>query len=72
MKHDVNYDAGGLPDFPVELDDEVVVSASSASDVLQQNMPLSVDSVYVAPEMVSHARKYLRVNTRRILEGSSL
>ena len=71
VKHDVNYDAGGLPDFPVELDDEVVVSASSVSDVLQQNMPLGFDSVYVAPEVVSHAREYLRVNTRRILEGSS-
>ena len=69
VKHDVNYDAGGSPDFPVLLDDGVVVSALSVSDVLQ-DMPLSFDSVYVAPEMVRHVRDYLRVNTDRILGGS--
>lgn len=72
VKHHVNYDVGGLPDLPVELDEDVVFSASSVSDVLQQNMPLSFDSVFVAPEMAGHAHRYLKVNTRRILEGSSV
>ena len=69
VKHDVNYDVGGSPDFPVLLDDGVVVSALSVSDVLQ-DMTLRLDSVYAAPEMVNHVRDYLRVNTDRILGGS--
>ena len=72
VKHDVNYDAGGLRDFPVLLEDGMVTSALSVSDVLQQDMPLSFDSVYVTPDMVDHVRKYLRVNIERILEGHSL
>ena len=69
--HDVNYDAGGLPDFPILLDDESsITSASSVSDVLQQDLPLGFDSVYVPPEMVQHVRDYLRVNIVRILEES--
>ena len=67
VKHDVNYDAGRLPDFPVLLEDEMVTSASSVSDVLQQDIPLSFDSVYVAPEMVDHVREFLRFNTDRII-----
>lgn len=70
VKHDVNYDAGGSPDFPVVRDDGSIVSALSVSDVLK-DMPLSFDSVYVAPEMVDHAHKYLSINTERILGGSS-
>lgn len=70
VKHDVNYDAGGLRDFPVLLEDGTVTSASSVSDVLQQDMPLSFDSVYVAPEMVDHVREYLRLDTDRILGGN--
>ena len=70
VKHDVNYDTGGSPDFPVVLDDGAVVSAVSVSDVLK-DMPLSFDSVYVAPEMMKHAHDYLQINIDRVLEGSS-
>lgn len=70
VKHHVNYDDGGSPDFPVVRDDGTVVSALSVSDLLK-DMPLSFDSVYVAPEMVAHAHDYLSINTDRILEGSS-
>ena len=70
VKHDVNYDDGGSPDFPVVHDDGSVVSALSVSDLLK-DMPLSFDSVYVAPEMVGHAHDYLSINTDRILGGSS-
>ena len=66
--HDTNYDAGGLPDFPILLDDGSITSASSVSDVLQQDLPLGFDSVYVAPEMVQHVRDYLKVNIGRILQ----
>ena len=69
VKHDVRYDDGGSPDFPVVLDDRTVVSALSVSDLLK-DMPLSFDSVYVAPEMMGHAHDYLSINTDRILEGS--
>ena len=71
VKHDVNYDAGGSPDFPVVLDDGAVVSALSVSDVLK-DMPLSFDSVYVAPEMMKHVHDYLQVNIERVLDGGSL
>ena len=71
VKHDVNYDAGGLRDFPVLLEDGTVTSALSVSDVLQQDMPLSFDSVYVIPEMVDHVREYLKISTERIIEEHS-
>ena len=48
----------------------MVTSALSVSDVLQQDIPLSFDSVYVAPEMVDHVREYLRINTDKMLGGN--
>lgn len=68
VKHDVNYDDGGVDDFPVLLEDGSVRSALSTSDVLQQHMSLSFDTVYVPPEMVDHARKFLKVKLLNILE----
>lgn len=71
VKHDVNFDAGRVPDFPVSLEDGSVTSALSISDVLQQHLPLSFDSVYVAPELTQHVREYLKINLSRILADYS-
>ena len=70
VKRDVNDD-GGVDDFPVLLEDGSVGSALSASDVLQQHMSLSFDTVYAAPEVVDDVRDYLKFNRHRILEDFS-
>ena len=71
VKHDVNYNNGVVGDFPVLIADGSVVSALSISEVLQQHMSLSLDTVYAAPEIVDDVRDYLKFNLHRILEDSS-
>ena len=71
VKHDVHYDDGGVDDFPVLMEDGSVRSALSTSDVLQQHMSLSFDTVYVPPEMIDHARRFLQVKLGHILENFS-
>ena len=71
VKHDVNYNNGVVGDFPVLIADGSVVSALSISDVLQQHMSLSLDTVYVAPEIVDDVRDYLKAKLRSILEDFS-
>jgi len=68
--HDEYPQKGGPPDFPVLCKDESILSSLYLSDVLS-NIPLiSIDNVYVSPEIKDQAEKWLRTNKEKILKGS--
>lgn len=55
-------------DFPVCLSDGSVVAAQSLSEILQSLPAASFDFVFVRPDIVDVARKWLRKNKARFLD----
>jgi len=64
VKHDKYISKGGAPDFPVSLNTgEEIVSSTKISEVI--NIPtVSVENVYIAPERLDEATKWL--NEKRL------
>ena len=58
------------PDFPVLASDGRIISARSASQVIEHVPKVVTDYVFIAPELRDKARKWLADNRDRILSDS--
>lgn len=68
VKLDLYKPKGGSPDFPVRLRDGQVVSSLRMSEVLSQLPTAGADYVFISPEKLLPAEKWLKNNREKIIQ----
>jgi HD superfamily phosphohydrolase len=58
---------GGLPNFPTILPDKSVVSALDLSEILRQLPGAAIDFVFIQPEILKQAERWLKRNKNDII-----
>ena len=67
MERDTYPQKGGAYDFPVLLHDWSIVSSTSLSKVLAEVPIITIDTVFVAQELMAEAEAWLKQNKDEII-----
>ena len=68
IKYDKNSKGSGVKDFPVIMDDGTIVSSLQESQVLNSIPDTATEFVYVSPEYLDKAKKWLNENREKIIK----
>ncbi len=65
--YDTYTQSGGIYDFPVSFDDELIESSLNVSDALNNIPVVKIEYIFVSPEIQSEALQWLKTNKNDIL-----
>ena len=67
LHYDTYTQSGGIYDFPVSFDDELIESSLNVSDALNNIPVVKIEYIFVSPEIQSEALQWLKTNKNDIL-----